>query len=77
MSHSPQSGVIPGQNCVLLLDAALNDLSFSELYFITSSVNRGCSNQRCPFIVFFREKVPFYSCFQGESALLYLCGTVP
>ena len=32
-------GVILGQNCVLLLDAVLNDSFFSKTYLIKSSVN--------------------------------------
>ena len=33
------SGVILDQNCIWLLDTALDDLSFSNIYFIKNSVN--------------------------------------
>ena len=62
-SDITESGVILGQNCVRLTDAALNDLFFFK-FVLSKAVyicyeHRGSSSQKCPFI-FFREKVPFY-----------------
>ena len=64
--------VILGQHHVRLSDAALNNSFFSNMFyqnqFKYAIEHRGCSNLRCLFIGFFREKVPFYisagSCLQ-------------
>ena len=58
-------GVILGQYCVRLSDAALDDLFFKKTYFVESSLyicyeHRVCSNQRCLFTDFCKEKASFY-----------------
>ena len=53
-------GVILGQNCVQLFDAAFDSFFFffffQKFFLLKYSANRGTSSQSCPFIVFFREK---------------------
>ena len=38
-NNHPQPGVILGQNCVQLSDAALNDLFFSKISFVKNNLN--------------------------------------
>ena len=62
--------VILGQNCVQLLDAILDDLFFSKICFIKSSVDMMWTYW------LLKSDVPFYSFLYGKSALLYLCQTL-
>ena len=58
------SGVILGQNCVRLSDAAFNDLFFFENLFYQKqckyAMNIGLQKSEVPFKCFQSKKVPFY-----------------
>ena len=65
------SQVILGQNCIQLLDAALNGSFFSKSSFIKSGVNMLRTQGQL------KSEVLFYSIFLGKSVLLYLCQMLP
>ena len=55
--------VILDQNCVQLLDATLDDLSFPKIRFIKSSVNILLTGR------LLKSEIPFYSFLYGKKAL--------
>ena len=58
------SGVILGQNCVRLSDAAFDDLFFVENLFYQKqckyAVNIGLLKSEVSFECFYSKKIPFY-----------------
>ena len=63
-SDITESGVILGQNCVRLTDAALNDLFFSNLFYQKQyiyAMNIGVAQVRSALLYFLGKKYLFIS----------------